>query len=81
MADKTGGHILSVNTAIEVLSAFRSRHVNSVTKFRGDLNIGGIAKIPVWAYSRTAEAKLPTLKKSSTIGQDTGEVAMNRTYR
>lgn len=81
MAEKTGGHVLSVNTAVEVMSAFRSRHVNSATKFRGNLSIGGVANVPVWTYARTAEAKLPTLKKVSTVGMETGEVKMNRTHR
>jgi ATP-dependent DNA helicase 2 subunit 2 len=34
-----------------------------VTKFRGEINLAGVVRIPVYTYAHTAEAKLPTLKK------------------
>lgn len=61
--DATEGVDIPVRDAIHLLGKLRAKTVSQVTKFRGDFDIGGVVKIPVFTYGYTAEAKLPTLKK------------------
>lgn len=77
----TGGVAHSVTDAVHAFSLLRTRTVNQVTKFRGDLDIGGEVKIPVWTYGHTVEAKPDSLKRipmslAATVSerQDRGEV-------
>jgi len=37
---------------------------------RGELDIGGRCKIPVWTYGKTQEQRLASLKKFSTVSAD-----------
>lgn len=60
------GSVFNATSAISVLSEFRSRSVNQVTKFRGTLEIGG-THINVWTYSKTAAMNMPTMKKQSVL--------------
>ena len=58
-----GGCWVPVGTALEALSALRSRSVLPVTLYRGMLDIGGdLARISVWVYKATSEAKPQSLK-------------------
>lgn len=49
----------------------------------GSLDIGGVVSIPVWTYGKTAEAKLPTMKKQSAAAtpDGNGDVGVDRQYR
>lgn len=48
-----------------MLKIQRPREVSQVSCFRGELEISDMVSIPVWAIKKTAEAKLPPLKKLS----------------
>ncbi|KJE95979.1 hypothetical protein CAOG_006357 [Capsaspora owczarzaki ATCC 30864] len=72
LAEETNGLTASFRRALEMLARFRARQVKQVTTFRGDLNIGSI-NIPVYNYTRTAEAKVPTFKKLSAVAQQAAE--------
>ena len=53
-ATSVDGVVFNATNAISMLSAFRSRAVNQVTKFRGVMDLGGVCNINVWAYGKTA---------------------------
>ncbi len=53
----------------------------SPPSLRGELDIAGIVKIPIWTYGKTMEQKLVSMKKMSTAGDGDGEVSMDRQYR
>jgi ATP-dependent DNA helicase 2 subunit 2 len=61
------GTVFNANSAIEMLSVFRSRSVQQVTKFRGQLHLSSSCAISVWAYTKTQVMNMPTLKKTSKL--------------
>ena len=65
LAGSSGGGVASCADTMTVLAQLRSRSIGQVTKFRGDLAIGSTVKIPVWAYSHTAEQKAPSLGRAT----------------
>ena len=60
-----GAELVAATRAQETLAGAQSRAVGQVSKFRGALEIGVSVRIPVWAYACTAEAKMPSLKKTT----------------
>lgn len=60
-ASAVDGVVFNAQNAIDMLSVFRSRSVNQVTKFRGNLQLSAACNIPVWAYGKTALMNMPTL--------------------
>jgi hypothetical protein len=64
------GVVVPVTQAIEMMSYFRSKSVLQRTSFRGFFEVSQFVKIPVWAFKKTAEMKLPTLAKVSKVSQE-----------
>jgi len=64
--------LVHATQAIDVLGAMRSKGVKQTSKFRGDLVISPKLGIPVWAYTKTTEQRLPSMKKLSVPGLDAG---------
>ena len=60
-ASAVDGVVFNAQNAIDMLSVFRSRSVNQVTKFRGNLQLSAACNIPVWAYGKTALMNMPTM--------------------
>ncbi|XP_042405797.1 ATP-dependent DNA helicase 2 subunit KU80-like [Zingiber officinale] len=58
-------NIVHVDSTTSLLGAIKTRRINPVTIFRGDLELSSTMKIKVWVYKKTAEEKFPTLKKYS----------------
>ena len=61
-AASVDGVVFNAQNAIDMLSVFRSRSVNQVTKFRGTLELSPACVINVWSYGKTALQNMPTLK-------------------
>jgi len=80
-ASNVDGMVFNISSAIQLLSVFRSRSVNQVTKFRGPLEVSPACIFQVWAYSKTQMQNMPTMKKmvvrtddaSSAAGMGMGE--------
>lgn len=84
IANKVGGAIFDVRSALDMLSVFRTRTVNQVTKMRGDFQMGDVS-FGVYTYGKVAMVNVPSLKKYSIMSEesvepDTMEVKMERTY-
>ncbi|KAJ3279068.1 X-ray repair cross-complementing protein 5 [Borealophlyctis nickersoniae] len=92
------GQFFEGSEAAEALERFRSKQVKPVTLFRENLTLGdpeahpdACLQIPVWAYNKTTELKLPSAKKWSALSEQIpegerqpatyGGVDMNRTYK
>ena len=64
--------IIPMNEALERLSFFRGRNVRQTTLSRAIMDIGGsMMEIPVYVYTKTAEAKAVSFKKvyeDDTVG-------------
>ena len=67
MAKAVDGNVLPVESAVEVMSRVRSRSVTSQSKFRGELNVGGVVSLPCWTFGKVDAQKPPSLKKLSTV--------------
>lgn len=82
LCEKTGGVVVPTTQAIETLSEFRSKKVLQTTSFRGLLEIGSHLKIPVYAYKKTDETKLPSAKKKSKLApaESEGKVVEQKTF-
>jgi hypothetical protein len=64
----TSGTYRTADTLLAALATLRkAASVHPVSKFRGDLTIGGsdTVRIPVWAYAFTAETKLKAMKRAT----------------
>lgn len=81
---KLGGGLIPVQQAMDMIASVKCRGVAQASKFRGDLEVSDALKIGVWAYSKTAEVKLPSLKKVSKpaeeVGDPDGKVILARKY-
>lgn len=66
LARASGGTVSPVKSAVALLCSFRARTVAQRSKYRVDIDLGnGMVRMPVFAYGLTAEAKVPTLKKTT----------------
>lgn len=74
------GDVYSASSAIEMMSALRSKSVLQRAAFNGPLEFGPDYSINVSLYSRSREATLPSLKKES-MSSELGAVKMDRVYK
>ncbi|GJU41180.1 ATP-dependent DNA helicase 2 subunit KU80 [Tanacetum coccineum] len=72
---KTKARAVRVESSTSLLGALRTRNVNPVTTYRGDLEISSALKLKVWVYKKTSEEKFPTLKKYSDKAPPTDKFA------
>ncbi|EFC39669.1 Ku70/Ku80 beta-barrel domain-containing protein [Naegleria gruberi] len=85
MCKNVGGIVIPIQQAIDTLLLFKSKKVLSRTTFRGNLDIAGNIKIPVWVYKKTEKTSLPTAKRLSLVSRRAntggdGDVQMERCY-
>ena len=65
--------IVPMTDALARLSYFRARNVRQTTLFRGPLDIAGEAfQVPIYVYSRTAEARAVRLQTAKAGGAGRG---------
>eukprot|EP01132_Coremiostelium_polycephalum_P004803 gene4803-5989_t len=69
-AESVNGVLVPVKQALEIMSFFRSQSVLQRTSFRGNFQISPELQIPLWGYVKTKIQTLPTLKKISTVSQE-----------
>lgn len=81
ISEGVSGQVVSVHKALEIMGQLRTRSVSSTSKMRGELDIAGVIRIPVWTFGKTVEQKMPSMKKMSTAGDGGGDVGMDRQYR
>ncbi|PON67235.1 Ku [Parasponia andersonii] len=72
---RTRAKLVQVESSISLLGALRTRNINPVTIFRGDLEVSPKMKIKIWVYKKTSEEKIPTLKKYSDKAPPTDKFA------
>ncbi|OQR92390.1 hypothetical protein ACHHYP_03751 [Achlya hypogyna] len=81
IAKEVAGEVVSVSKRIDFLTQGKTKTVAQTTKFRGNLEFGETLHIPVYAFTKVLEQKLPTLSKESTVGEPgVGKVKMDRLY-
>lgn len=61
--------IFPASIAFELYSQFHTKNVSARASFRGDFMVNDETSIQVLVYKRTAEEKLPSLKKYSTVSE------------
>ena len=83
MAEDSGGSVITIDYALDILSQFRSKSTRIMTSFRGNLEIGSSLQIPIYLYAKSNERKLPSAKKAapepttdSSNAKTTNEVEM-----
>eukprot|EP01084_Bolivina_argentea_P122985 217962_1 len=76
-----GGTVFCPSSAIELLSQLRSKSILTRPQYSGALEITSKLKINVKLYCRCRKQTLPSLKKESAVGNETGKVCMDRVYR
>eukprot|EP01083_Nonionella_stella_P120410 360786_1 len=79
-SDMVRGNIVTATSAIKMMSDLRSKSILMRPTFQGGLKITSKISISVKLYCRCREQTLPSLKKKSIIGLETGKVAMDRLY-
>ena len=62
LAHDTGGTMVPINNQFDTIVT-GTKEVKSVTKYRGELEISSLCKIPVWIFASVAEQKFPSLTK------------------
>ncbi|XP_024027861.1 ATP-dependent DNA helicase 2 subunit KU80 isoform X2 [Morus notabilis] len=72
---RTRAKLVHVESPISLLGALKTRNINPVTIFRGDLEVSPKMKIKIWVYKKTTEEKIPTLKKYSDRAPPTDKFA------
>lgn len=77
------GAIYPSSTAMQIYKQFRKRAVSARAKFNGKLQLGLGHAIDVKVYGKTAEEKMPSMKKHSTAVQfeddlEAGQVQITR---
>ena len=82
IAEKVGGRVFPISEALSLLSHFKSKRVRSTTSFRGEISVGS-NRIPILAWTKTTEIKLPSAKKESKLSVDseTKEVERIMSYQ
>ncbi|KAJ3064776.1 X-ray repair cross-complementing protein 5, partial [Quaeritorhiza haematococci] len=94
-AESLNGAVFSGEEALALLSQLRTRTVRPTTLFRGPITFGdpelhadSAISVPVWVYNKTAELKIPTAKKWSSVAETAADVedktcavTMSRVYK
>ena len=70
-----GGSLLSLDNVLHLMTKSRAVAAQSVTMFRGSLDIGGVISIPVYAYKLTMEGKMESLRTGSRSAFASADVA------
>ncbi|CDW74323.1 atp-dependent dna helicase [Stylonychia lemnae] len=70
LTDKVKGAIFPAKVAMEIYKQFKKREVMARVKYRGNLDLAKDLKLNVSIYSRTREEVFPSLKKHSTIANE-----------
>ena len=70
LTNKVKGAIFPASVAIQIYQQFKKREVSARSKFRGNLDLSRDLKLAVQIFSRTREEVFPTLKKQSSVAQE-----------
>lgn len=70
--------IISATQASNIQNDFRKKRINPSVKYRGALKITPNLSLDINVFVKTAETKIPSLKKFSKVSDYNGDIKMNK---